>query len=753
MHSRTLINEDCTDYKKVVLLSPMKKTFTLLLIAIPFFGYSARNMSDSTYMVEQVNVSSAKQGINLRHQPLASTILNEGFVEDNQIETMKSVSEVVPNFYIPDYGSRITSSIYVRGLGARIDQPVVGLNIDNVPYLNKNAFDTDVMDIARMEILRGPQSTLYGRNTMCGVVNIYTVSPFNYQGVKIGAEYSSGNTQKFRASVYETLSDRLAFSLGAYYNSTDGFFTNEYSGESCDTEQEVGGRFRLQYRASRRTFIDNTFSMSTLDQGGYAYRSLERGDISYNDPCSYDRTMVSNGLTVNHQAERFQLTSVTGYQYLDDSMTLDQDFSPESIFTLTQATNEHSITEDIVLRSVDKGGYNYLFGAFGFYKNQKMDAPVTFKEAGIESLILENINGNDYYIWDSDSFLLDSDFTNQTFGTAIYHESSYKSGGWNISAAIRLDYEKAKLDYHSFTSTGCKRYNSDGELVWVKPLEIDLSGTPSKDFFEVLPKFSASYRIDAVHSIYATVSKGYKAGGFNTQMFSDILKQELMAKFGLSTLYSAEEIISYKPEYSWNYEVGGHFTNGKRTIMADIALFYIDCRDQQLTVFPEGMVTGRMMTNAGRSRSYGAEFSAVANFGRLRLNGSYGYTNAKFVEYDDNEEDYAGNFVPYAPQHTLYGAAIYAIPTNQNWLEKIEIEANTNGAGAIYWNESNSIKQPLYALLGAALRFTNDNYSLSLWGRNLTNKSYDTFYFESMDCEFMQQGRPISFGATINITL
>lgn len=731
----------------------MKKIFTLLLLLTPFLGYSARNMSDSTYMVKQVDVTSAKQGHNLRHEPLASTTLNDVFVEKNQIRAMKEMKGIVPNFYIPDYGSRITSSIYVRGLGARIDQPVVGLNIDNVPYLNKNAFDTDVMDIARMEVLRGPQSTLYGRNTMGGVVNIYTLSPFNYQGVRVGAEYSSGNTYKLKAAVYEKLSDRLAASVGAYYNSTDGFFENEYTGENCDTEQEVGGRLKLQYKASQRTFIENTFSLSFLEQGGYAYRSLERDEISYNDPCSYDRSMVSNGLSISHKADKFTLTSVTGYQYLDDSMTLDQDFSPESIFTLTQTTDEHSFTEDIVLRAREKEGYNYLFGAFGFYKNQKMVAPVTFKEDGINSLILDNIPTTDTYVWNSDSFVLDSDFTNRTFGTALYHESSYKRGGWELAAALRVDYEKAKLDYHSYTDTGCKRYNSEGEMVFDKDLSIDLIGDPTLDFLEFLPKFSASYRIDTVHSLYATISKGYKAGGFNTQMFSDILQQELMSKFGLSALYSAEEIISYKPEYSWNYEVGGHFTNGKRNVMADVALFYIDCRDQQITVFPEGMVTGRMMTNAGRSRSYGAEATMVAYMGDFRINGAYGYTNAKFIKYNDNESDYAGNFVPYAPQHTLYGAAVYTIPMNKKWVESIEIEANTNGAGAIYWNESNTIKQPIYALLGTAVRFTNDSYTLSLWGRNLTNKSYDTFYFESMGYEFMQQGRPISFGATLNITL
>ena len=107
-------------------------------------------------------------------RPEASTVVGAGMIQRLNIVTMKEVSELAPNFYIPDYGSRMTSSIYVRGLGARIDQPVIGLNVDNVPFLNKDNYDFDLCDIERIEVLRGPQSTLYGRNTMGGLVNIYT---------------------------------------------------------------------------------------------------------------------------------------------------------------------------------------------------------------------------------------------------------------------------------------------------------------------------------------------------------------------------------------------------------------------------------------------------------------------------------------------------------------------------------------------------------------------------------------------------
>ena len=99
--------------------------------------------------------------------------------------------------------------------------------------------------------------------------------------------------------------------------------------------------------------------------------------------------------------------------------------------------------------------------------------------------------------------------------------------------------------------------------------------------------------------------------------------------------------MSYEPEYSWNYELGGHFSCMEGAVRGDFALFYIDCRDQQLTVFPEGTTTGRMMTNAGRTRSFGGELSLqVSPWQNLDINAAYGYTNAKFVRYNDGKTDY-----------------------------------------------------------------------------------------------------------------
>ena len=265
--------------------------------------------ADTVIVVDKVQVTAIKQGLVLRSQPVAASIVGGRAIERGRIGAVKNLSQTVPNFHAPDYGSRMTSSIYVRGLGARIDQPVIGLNIDNVPVLNKDNFDTELADAERIEVLRGPQSTLYGRNTMGGVVNVYTLSPLAYQGVRLTAEYGSGNSYRFRASSYYKLSPDLGMAVTGYYTHTGGFFDNQYTGEKCDWERLGGGRWKTQWRNRRGLRIDNTLSFSVLDQGGYPYAYvgeeivhdgqtvIRKGEISCNDPCSYRRTTISDGLT------------------------------------------------------------------------------------------------------------------------------------------------------------------------------------------------------------------------------------------------------------------------------------------------------------------------------------------------------------------------------------------------------------------------------------------------------------------------
>ena len=719
--------------------------------------------ADSVYSaleLGEVSVTAIKEaGADLTLKPLASTVVGQSQLERLGIVTMKGVSEIAPNFYIPDYGSRMTSSIYVRGIGARIDQPVVGLNVDNVPFLNKDSYDFDLADIERIEVLRGPQSTLYGRNTMGGLINIYTLSPLKFQGSRIMAETSNGPTMRMHISHYNLLREGLGMSLALTFNYSDGFFTNRYNGYKCDIEKSGSLRWKTSWRPSSVFGLENVVSYQIMRNGGYPYEYAGSGEVNYNDTCYYRRNLLTEGLTLKwNPSEHHTVSNIISVQYLDDCMALDQDFLPLDYFTLTQKRHEWSVTEDLVTRG-HRGIYSWLGGLFAFYKHTSMDAPVTFLDHGISRLIEDKrneINAHYPIRWDSREFLLGSHFTTPTVGFAAYHQSAVELDRWKINLGLRVDWEHVKLDYHSFTNTGYTIFNGPAENADIfghRDVKIDDYGSLSKSFVELLPKLTVEYALPlpSASDVYALIGKGYKSGGFNTQMFSDVLQQRVMGMMGLGTDYDVDDVVGFKPEKSWNYELGAHINCHDGKVGTDIALFYIDCRDQQLTMFPDGTTTGRITTNAGRTRSYGAEAQIRYTPSQSWLfNLSYGYTNARFVEFYNGRTDYTGKRVPYAPSHTLFAGLTYTRDF-KGFVNRLSVNANVRGVGSIYWDEDNLYRQPFYALAGASLHLEHDWLSFDIWGENLTDTRYHTFSFVSISNRFLQRGKPVIYGATVRL--
>lgn len=727
---------------------------------------------DTLQNIEQVTVvaPAAKQTFSLRRQPISSTVLSPAAIERERVLSVKDLSAVVPNFYQPDYGSRMTSSIYVRGFGARIDQPVVGVNVDEIPYLNKNSYDFDLFDIARIEVLRGPQGTLYGRNTIGGQLNIYTLSPLGYSGVRASAEYGTGNTVRAKASYYGRVSDNFGISVGGFYTRTDGFFDNAYDGSDCDRGHSAGGRVRMVWQGADGWSIDNVASVGSSLEGGYAYCLYDEASgtvspVNYNGPNSYERVNVTDGFVVKHEGEKMLFTSATGYQYLYDRMLIDNDFTPRSLFTLVQQQREHALTEDIVLRSNDDSRrWQWITGAYGFYKRLRMEAPVTFLEDGIGDLILGAANAGIQSVmpWaelmiEESAFDIASNFEIPTYGLALYHESSLRAGRWRFTAGLRLDYEASRMDYDNYTSI---HYRLSPMMPQFKELSMPFAGRERMDFLELLPKFAVNFST-GVGELYVAASRGYKAGGFNTQIFSDILQNRLMAAMmedmgmpAQPSPYNEASATTYKPEYSWNYEAGGHLAFAEARVRADFSLFWIECRDQQLTVFPEGTTTGRMMSNAGRSRSRGVEVSLSWNpTTHLGVWGSYGFTDARFVKFDDGEADYAGNVLPYAPRNTVSLGATYRLHVGARMLDDVVVNCSWQGAGKIYWNESNTLSQNFYSQLGASVDLRKGDFTLSLWGRNLTGTDFYTFYFKSVGNSFFSHGKPRQLGLTLSYAM
>lgn len=734
----------------------MKQILTLLLLTLSLTAYA--DDSIRAHHLRPLEVLGVKQVPDGGSTVEAVTSISGPEARRLGIEAPKGVSIVAPNFFMPDYGSRMTSSIYVRGLGARIDQPVVGLTVDNIPYLNKDNYDFDVVDIESIEVLRGAQSILNGRNTMGGQINIRTLSPMRAKGLRASAEYGTANTVKTSASYYGKIKETLGMSLSGQYKHTDGYYRNSFNGRKTGRENSGSVRLKSAWQPLDRLSVNNTAVVTTGRQHGYPYASAETGIISYADTCAYRRTSFADALTVAWAGKRVVVTSISSVQYLDDCMDLDQDFMPDDYFTLQQARREWAVTEDLFTRG-SRGNYSWLGGVYGFYKSTDIDAPVTFKDTGISRLIEDHRNkyNPDYPIrWDSRRFVLGSNFGMNSGGFALYHESTFKTGDWRIDAGLRLDIEKTSLKYHSFTNTGYTTMHilPDGseEIYSHTPVDIDDHGDISHTYVELLPKFTISHTGD--FEPYFTFSKGYKAGGYNTQMFSDVLQQRIMGLMGISELYSFDQVVSYKPERSFNYELGAHWRIPSARLKLDAALFLIDCRNQQLTVFPKGTTTGRMMTNAGRTRSMGIEVSGIWHASDdVTARVSYGFTNATFRKYNDGRNDYRGKRVPYAPSNTLFAEiSWFATPLSFNGITPTA-SAAVRCAGNIYWNETNTVSQPFYCLPSLSVGLDSEHWSLRLNAENLSDTRYNTFYFVSIGNAFLQRGLPRIVSASFRVRI
>ena len=693
----------------------------------------------------------------------SSTSLRRVELENRRVTSVKELSTLAPNFYQPDYGSRMTSSMYVRGFGSRIDQPVVGLNIDGVPVMNKNSYDFELFDVDRVHVMRGAQGMLFGRNTSGGAISLYTMSPLDFQGKRLSLEYGTANNVRLKASHYDKTSDTFGWSVGVFYNHSDGYFKNHELGTNCDGGDNVALRLRTQWLPTENWSVDNTVSAGYVNEGGWAYgyynpETGELAPVAYNDECSYKRFNISEGLVVKRYFEHLTVSSTTGYQYVDDRMDLDNDFLPLDYFSMGQYQKEHSLTQEFIVKTDGLGAFNLLGGLFGFFKHNRMSAPVHFKQYGIDNLILKNANEEYYYhlvgdrelSFKEDNFVIEDDFVIPAFGVAAFVQGGFSFGGFNVKAGLRVDYEYSSMSYDSRSTV---HYSTYKDLRDNNELNTVFKGSRAVDALELLPSLSVSYG-GGWGNVYASARKGFKAGGFNTQLFSDILQQKMMGELvGNDQNVDASSTV-YHPEENWTYELGTHLSplaSGKLDISA--TLFYIDCRNQQLTVFPDGMGTGRMMSNAGRSFSTGAELAVRYLLGDFTFDAGLGYTHAEFIEYNRGDVDLAGKVLPYAPRETYSANVAYRIPVPDCFADLLMLNVGWNGVGRIYWNEENTLSQPFYGLLSASLVWEKGHWGASLWGKNLLNEKYKTFYFRSIGNDFFAMGKPLHFGVSLHVNL
>ena len=670
------------------------------------------SIASKNIKLDEIVIKSFKQDKEFRLSPISVSTANSSFISSHNITAIKDFSSFIPNLFMPDYGSKLTSPVYIRGIGSKINSPSVGLYVDGIPYFEKSAFDFNFTEVSKIEVLRGPQGTLYGRNTMGGIINVYTKSPLKYQGTNAEASIGNYGLMNYGLSHYGKANEKLGYSLSANHMKSKGFFTNEYSGEKADNSESWDGKIRLIWKPGKNWQLGMSSSFDRSLEGGYPYAICDKttgkpGNVNYNNYSYYRRSLSTTGATINYSGSRFSINSQTAFQYLSDHQGVDQDFSTTSTYFALQHQKQHLISEELNIKSTDSYSYSYkwLFGAFGFYQ-------------GIDNTVILEYLSKDYSTYKY--------YDTPTIGAALYHQSIFEDfliRRLSVTLGIRYDYEHSSNDY---------KYQKlqNGEFNNVNNLEDKLH------FSQLTPKIAVQYTFLSSGMLYANVSKGYKTGGFNTS-FDD------------------ESERSFKPESSWNYEIGAKHPFLDKRLNAEVAFFWIDWKNQQIhQTIASGK--GSLLKNAGRSTSKGVELSFHYNpINGLLLNASYGYTHATFRDYRDERKgiDYSHNYLPLVPSHTVGASISYTRFNPFPFIDQFTINMDFNGTGKIYWKEDNRVSQPFYGILNANASIRKKIVTLGIWAKNITNTHYNSFYFESMGNGLAQKGRPFTIGGKIAISI
>jgi iron complex outermembrane receptor protein len=661
----------------------------------------------------EVVVTARRREETLREVPIAVTALTARAIETAGIEDIADLDTEVPNLTIyAARGSSSTVTAYIRGVGQSdplwgVD-PGVGVYLDDVYIARPQGALLDIVDVSRIEVLRGPQGTLYGKNTIGGAIK-YITKPLDpeFSG-SVGLTLGNYSQQDIRASINTPLgSDALVgrVSIGSF--NRDGFGENRITGQQVSDKEILVGRITLGATLSESTNI--VLSADWLDdQSGVrgaqrlnAFNSFDptrtaplddRYDVLNDMPNVNDTSMTGASLTANFSlSDAWLLKSVTAWRESDTDTNIDFDLLPRPIVNVRALYSDEQFTQEFQGTYDGGGALSGVIGAYYFNG-----------EAG--GTVLNN-------------------FLNASFGNTngvVYTDSMsvYGEGVWRFS--------------DQFSATVGMRYTAETKEADVLNQAFRFSNftqviaTPAdfnseEDFNSFSPKLSLDYTLADGTLLYGLVSRGFKSGGFN-------IRANVTAVPRSAEPFDDESVTSF--------ELGTKTAFFDDHVYLNAAIFRNDYKDIQLSVFTAFDSNGDGtddaffgdFTNAGEGTVQGAEFEMSARFDNgFGLQANYAYLDAVYDEFIDRGVNIADNQrFTNAPRNS---GGITALYTMTAFGGELTARANYSRQSKVYptTDLSEVIAQDSYGLVNAGLIWRGDaNWTLALQGTNLSDKQYRT---------------------------
>lgn len=649
-------------------------------------------------------------------------------IETKGISNVQSFADQIPNVNFTTSQNVGNNFITVRGVSQiRNGDAPIAFVIDGVTLPDANLLNQELFDVALIEVVKGPQGALYGKNAIAGAINIVTNEPSNTFRNKFQIGYGNGNLINAQlSSTGPLVKNKLFYRVSGSYKKGDGLLNNVTLDNAPDFVEDL--TFRAQLKANLSTKVSATLTGQVIDieAGGIYYAAPTNGNAK-NNPDNFNNWSIQadqrgvgtlnskyGNLKVDFNLDKVKLTSLTTFNQAERNAFGDLDYTPADVLRQDQDSNTKTFNQEIRLGSISDPNSKVNWDLGAFY--QDLDKTLITRASADFGFFAPPFQPTG-----TQTPLAVGDFTNTYKTFAVFGFMDFKmTDKFTLSAGLRYDNDNISQENRS-------------------------EGTnPSRVDTQVQPKLSLAYKATDNMLMYANYGKGYRTGGFN---------QGQTVRYG----------TGFSAEITDNYEIGLKNTYWDNRFILNFSGYYTDFTNQQLYALVLDGGAGQILIgnfNVPKSISVGFEADMrLRTTNWLDILASYGVSKSRIERGTSTQSiganatiDVSGNATPLIPQDSYS----FGLESNFDITEKVSYNANVNleGTGEIYWHEDNAAVSSRYSLLNARMNFTFDKFTVGIWGTNLTDTQYITEFFDQTfsngGSDLAWLGQPTAFGLNIS---
>lgn len=676
----------------------------------------AKDSKNSPNVLQDITVTANKVEENIKDVPQSISVIDSFLLEEKGVKTVGDAIKYVPNMKtVPSFGK----SINFRGLNSSIftnNNPVV-IYIDGVPTTNRYFAETSLQNVERIEVLRGPQGTLYGKDAIGGVINIITKKPTNDLKANLGVEYGSYNYMLGNFNVSSPIiDDKLFFNLNGELKSYDGWVTNTYNNDDKATKEKSNSLAtslmykitdRLSAKASfKKEYSKNFwgFGQSVLGATSLSQFSKKQAEnISFDAP-SFDKVdTFSQSLHVKYEADNYTIDATSVHKKSELESVFDVDFSSNNGnydgLKMFRTFNKDNYSQEIKVSNNSNKRIRWIGGLFLDIEKENQ-APY----------------GQEYPTKKASRYMNSESKTDGTT-MAVFSQAMIALGDkFDLTLGGRYQKIKKKFNLSMYdleigtpTNSSNSFYKFDDEKTWNA----------------FLPKAALTYKINNVLTSYVSFSKGYMPGGFN-----------------YFTMSGTKEDNRFKPEQTTNYEIGVKGALENLTFSASV--FRMDIKDIHIYKQYAG---GYLTDNAKKAHSQGIEFDfTYFPINEIEIDGAFGFIDAKYDDYDAGSIKFDDKHIQDTATHTANLGIAYYHPSGYY------ARADINHVGNVYFYDDKNkkfLKEKPYTTADIKIGYKFKDFDLFAYVNNITDEEYITTYWTNSLAGIATFGKPRFFGAGI----